>query len=44
MNCRAKLGMVQPLMFVNSMTEGRLDYVPSLPGGSGGKKQSVGLD
>lgn len=44
MNCRSKLGMVQPLLFVNSMTEGRLDYVPSLPGGSGGRKQSVGLD
>lgn len=44
LSCRAKLGMVQPLLFVNSLVEGRLDYVPSVPSGSGGKKQSVGLD
>lgn len=44
LNCRSQLGLVQPLMFVNSLTEGRLDYIPSTPSTADGTKQSAGLD
>lgn len=43
LDCRSRMGFVQPLMFVNSQAEGRLPYVPNIST-AGGAKQSVGLD
>jgi len=44
LHCRKQMGFVQPLMFVNSQVEGRLDYVPMVSSATGGYKLSVGLD
>lgn len=44
LRCRHLMGFVQPLMFVNSQAEGRLEYVPTVSRFTGGHKISSGLD
>lgn len=44
LNCRLKHEFRQPLMFVNSLAEGRLPYVPMVSKTTGAPKTSAGLD
>lgn len=44
LNCRLQHDFRQPLMFVNSLTEGRLPYVPLVSKVTGAPKTSAGLD
>lgn len=43
LDCRARMGFVQPLMFVSSQAEGRLPYVPSVLTATG-QRSTGGLD